>query len=94
MPVREIPKAYEYECDGCGKKHLQENANGHYTDSRPPRWSRLILKRTAYDHQGSACADATVDRLFCDECTSKVARAINNVLVITISEAPSVPRKP
>lgn len=80
MTIREIPKSFEYTCDGCGALHVQENANGHYTDSRPPHWSRLKLSRTAFDFQGSACADASVEKLLCEKCTERMVSAINRSL--------------
>lgn len=79
MSVTEIPKSYKYTCDLCGTVHVQENANGHYTDSRPPYWSRLTLARDAHDFQGAPVADATVKRLLCPKCTTLVAEAINSV---------------
>ena len=77
MSIREIPRAFVYICDGCSKEHKQENANGHYTDSRPPHWIRLKLARTAYDYQGAACADASIERLLCEDCSPKVEAAIS-----------------
>jgi hypothetical protein len=79
MAVREIPKSFEYTCDICGMEHLQENASGHYTDSRPPHWSRLTLARDAYDYQGCAGADATVKLLLCEKCSERAVAAINGL---------------
>lgn len=61
MAIKEVPKAFRYTCDGCGHFHIQENANGHYTNSTPPRWTtiRIILK---YD-------GVTFEKLFCEECS-------------------------
>ena len=81
MTIREIPKSFEYTCDGCGEVHVDHNASGHYTDSRPPHWANLVFARTAYDYQGSACADATIIRLLCEKCSDRVAKAINTSLV-------------
>ena len=78
MAIEEIPRSFKYTCDKCGKVHIQENAAGYYTDSRPDHWSRLVLERTAYAWDGTAAADATVKLLLCQECTDKVALAINN----------------
>ena len=80
MAIREIPKSFEYSCDSCGEVHLQENANGHYSDSRPPHWTRLKLSRSAYDFQGYACADASIERLLCEKCSERVVQAINTAL--------------
>lgn len=80
MTIREIPRSFLYVCDGCGTEHKQENASGHYFDSRPPHWTRLKLGRTAYDYQGAACADGSIERLLCPDCSSKVANAINAAL--------------
>jgi hypothetical protein len=81
MAITEIPRAFLYTCDGCGKQDKQENASGHYTDSRPPHWTRIKVARTAYDFQGSACADASIERLLCPDCSERVIAAINNSLV-------------
>ena len=81
MPIREIPKAYEYTCDSCGKTHLQENANGHYPNSRPKYWATLHLEQSAYDHQGGAVADASIISLLCDECCKAVVAAINDAIM-------------
>jgi hypothetical protein len=80
MGVREIPKSFEYTCDACAKVHTQRNANGHYSDSRPPYWSRLTLAQDAHDFQGAAVADGTIKRLLCDDCTPRVSAAINKAI--------------
>jgi hypothetical protein len=77
MAIREIPKSFEYQCDVCGKTHLQENANGHYTNSRPPHWAWLMVKQDAYDYQGAAVADGSINRLLCDECRPSLVEAVN-----------------
>lgn len=74
MAVREIAARFEIVCDGCAKTVEQNSKN------RPEYWSKLILQRDAYDFQGSACADATVERLLCANCTTKIAGAINAAL--------------
>jgi hypothetical protein len=79
MSVREIPPAFEYTCDLCGAIHLQENASGHYTDSRPPHWGRLTVAQDAHDWQGQAVADGTIKRLLCNKCLSRMCDAINAV---------------
>ena len=77
MTIREIPRAFEYRCDVCGKTHVQENAGGHYTDSRPDRWARLIIRQDAHDFQGQAVADGSIERLLCDDCRPGIIAAIN-----------------
>jgi hypothetical protein len=77
MGIREIPRAFEYACDVCGKSHTQENAGGHYTDSRPRFWARLIIKQDAHDFQGQPVADGSIERLLCDDCRAGVVAAIN-----------------
>jgi len=77
MAVNEIPRQFEYECDVCGAKHLQQNAGGHYTDSRPPHWARLEFRMDAYDFQGAAVADGSVRRLLCDGCSIEARQAVN-----------------
>lgn len=79
MSIETIPQAFKYTCDLCGKEHLQVNASGHYSNSRPPHWATLIVAQDAYDYQGSACADATIKRLLCDDCRPLIIAAINEV---------------
>lgn len=77
MSIIEIPRQFKYVCDTCGKIHVQENANGHYSDSRPPHWGRLIIRQDAHDYQGQAVADGTIERLLCSDCHPSVIDAIN-----------------
>ena len=77
MSIREIPKAFEYVCDVCKKAHMQQNASGHYSNSRPPHWADLHIKQDAYDYQGAAVADGSVHRLLCDDCRYSVIKVIN-----------------
>lgn len=77
MAIREIPRAFIYACDVCGAEHRQENAGGHYTDSRPPYWVGLIFAQHAYDYQGSAVADGTVKRLLCADCAKEAQELVN-----------------
>jgi hypothetical protein len=77
MSVEKIPQSFRYICDVCGMAHLQENAGGHYTDSRPPHWARLTIAQAAHDYQGMECADATIARLLCDDCRAGAVDAIN-----------------
>lgn len=79
MTVREIPKSYEYTCDVCGEVHVQQNASGHYTDSRPPKWARLTFAQDAEDWSGSAVADGTVKLLLCSMCRMKAAIMLNGL---------------
>lgn len=65
--IEEIPKAYRYQCDACGLSHKQENANGYYTNSTPPRWTTIDM--TFYDEK-------RVTRLFCDECSIYIKRMV------------------
>lgn len=68
MTIREIPRAFVYECDGCGLEHKQENAGGHYTDSRPDGWGRVTLKYAA---------NFELERLLCPKCLTRVKDAID-----------------
>jgi hypothetical protein len=43
MSIREVPKSYVYTCDVCNAEHVQENANGCYTNSTPPGWSTIKI---------------------------------------------------
>lgn len=92
MGVREIPKAYEYTCDQCGEKHRQENAAGHYTNSRPPRWSWLTFARDALDYQGLPIGDGTIKRLLCSDCTPlpKLSTAARARIIETIEAEEAV----
>lgn len=85
MSVREIPKSYEYTCDCCGTVHVQENAGGHYTNSRPPRWAMLTLAQDAEDWSGAAVADGTLKLLLCQLCRGSLASSIA-ALVATLRE--------
>lgn len=78
MAIREIPKAYDYICDVCGFTHRQENAGGHYANSRPEHWGELVVKQDAYDFQGAAVADGTIKRLLCSDCREGAIKAIND----------------
>jgi hypothetical protein len=80
MAVVEVPRSYRYICDDCGAEHVQENAGGHYTNSRPKFWAHLKLSRDAYDHQGSAVADGSIERLLCAACSEKVISSINSAI--------------
>ncbi len=80
MAIREIQRAFEYICDGCNVSHLQENAAGHYRDSRPPHWNYIKVSRDAEDFQGQAVADASFRRLLCPTCTVDVLDAINSAI--------------
>lgn len=78
MGIQEIPRSFKYTCDVCGKVDLQENASGHYTDSRPPHWTRLKLARTAYGLNKQAFADASYERLLCSGCSEAIDLAITS----------------
>mgnify|MGYP001263534490 CR=1 FL=1 len=80
MSIREIPRSFVYTCDGCKVEHTQENAGGHYANSRPPHWATLKIAREAYDSHGAACADASLERLLCKDCAGKVFAAVNTSL--------------
>jgi len=77
MSITEIPRAFLYKCDVCGAEHIQEGASGYYTNSRPPHWAMLRIEQTAYDYQGAACADGTIERLLCDACRGEAIKVIN-----------------
>lgn len=85
MAIREIPKSFVYTCDVCGVEHAQENANGHYTDSRPPHWVRLMFKRTAYDEHNMPCVDASVELLLCPEHAKMAQQGINSLKKASVS---------
>lgn len=81
MAIREIPKAYEYQCDRCNAVHRQENAIGQYSDSRPPSWSRLELVQDAHDYYGVAVASGTRNLLLCHLCTKAANRMVDQFIV-------------
>ncbi len=76
MSVQEIPKSYRYTCDLCGANHVQEHANGHYTNSVPPDWMRLKIlgngKRWSYPAE-------PLDKLLCESCGELTLKAIERV---------------
>lgn len=72
MAVTEIPTTWRYICDGCHKENEQK-----HKVLFPSYWSHLTLASHCYDYQGSAVADGTITRLLCEDCTTKVAKAIN-----------------
>jgi len=61
MDIEEIPRAFRYNCDGCPVYHKQENANGHYPNSTPPRWNTIKVT--------SATSSESFERLFCEDCS-------------------------
>lgn len=65
MSIREIPKSYEYQCDGCPVTHLQENANGHYFNSTPEGWMTVKLQP---GHGGGG----GTEKLLCPNCKMNV----------------------
>lgn len=76
MPVEEIPRSFLYTCDNCAAAHRQRNAQGHYTESTPPKWSRLKIYRLAYEGD-VAIGSMSSERLLCDVCTSHLKIFIN-----------------
>lgn len=76
MTIREIPKSYEYTCDGCGVTHIQEGAGGHYTNSTPPGW--LTLKA-----QGDALCNSLGgkgyfrEKLLCSDCALPIIKLMD-----------------
>lgn len=71
MSLREIPRSFEFICDGCGAKEAQAS------NTRPKGSSNLHIGRDAYDYQGMAVADASCKRLLCFDCSAKLEAAIN-----------------
>lgn len=58
-------------CDGCRKVVTSASK------SRPAYWTGLDISAHAYDYQGAACADASVSRTLCRDCTNLVHDAVN-----------------
>lgn len=69
MSVKEIPRAFDYICDACNETHHQENAGGHYTNSRPPNWSHLKMAG-AHDREV----------LLCPRCGDRAAKIVEAAL--------------
>lgn len=61
MGVVEIPRSFKYTCDRCGDEHVQENAAGHYSNSRPPNWSSVQVLGRPLESS-----------LLCDDCSNEV----------------------
>lgn len=76
MGIREIAASYEFVCDGCGKVEKKQS------NSRPSHWAGLHISADAYDYQGCAVADASVNRLLCPICTDATHKAINTVMTV------------
>ena len=76
MTIREIPRAFLYTCDACDVEHRQENAQGHYTESVPPHWSRIRIRK------GSSFEETfeTFEHLLCDACGPRTIGAIDRVM--------------
>ena len=77
MTVETIPQAFRYICDICGHVHIQENATGHYTDSKPPHWYKLRILADADDWQGQVVAGHDIERLLCSTCGPIITAALN-----------------
>lgn len=71
MTIKKIPESYLFTCDKCRKEEKQEKSY------RPKYWCKLRFEQDAYDFQGNAVADGSVERLLCPECSSIVEKAIN-----------------
>lgn len=71
MGITVIPKTYKFNCDGCPVVVTQDHPQ------QPKNWSRLEVHRDAYDLQGSAVADASIERLLCEACSDHIVKIIN-----------------
>lgn len=76
MAIRHIPEIVVFICDGCS---AEQKADGEY-QRRPKYWSTLRVERDAYDYQGCAVADGSIERMLCRECSTKLENAINQAL--------------
>ena len=82
MSITEIPKQYVYECesprcvagvDSRGvRRHVQRNASGHYPNSCPPGWWRVVIKTDR---------DAGCETLLCPACVAGHTGFLNAVRV-------------
>jgi uncharacterized cysteine cluster protein YcgN (CxxCxxCC family) len=65
-----IPAKEETYCDVCGRLCVAGGASRNMD-------GELVLKRKALDDVGRPCADATVKKDLCDDCLSRIEKAIN-----------------
>lgn len=76
MTIKEVPKSYVYTCDLCGAEHVQENAGGHYSNSTPPDWMKLMVggngRRWSYPGE-------PINKLLCESCGERTLQAIERV---------------
>lgn len=90
MPtIREI-RGFEYECGKCGATHIQDNANGHYSNSTPPGWitvtahmplpklkSETTIPPMLLEQQG---ATTYIQYLLCEVCSERLRHMLVTVL--------------
>lgn len=69
-----VPEHHIWHCDLCDYEVLVFRKAG-----RPPHWTKLMLKRDAYDGGDVAVADASVELYLCQPCTGRVITAINSM---------------
>lgn len=69
MTVREIPRSFVYACDSCGQEHVQDNAGGHYTGSRPVGWVGYVVRTDDHPNHND-------QRLLCETCGATFLRLI------------------
>ena len=74
MSVAVKPALHRYTCDGCSLV-VEPTVHG-----RPKHWSELVIHRDLYDFQGMACADGTLRRDLCADCSNTVYEAINKTI--------------
>lgn len=76
--IEEIPKSFKYSCDRCESYHIQENANGHYSNSCPGEWSYLTwspqgipILKVSYELDETGCK-----LLLCKTCSKSAKNLI------------------
>lgn len=74
MGLNRIPPTYEHICDGCKATHVSASS------ARPRYWCDLTVAQEAYDFQGNAVANGSIERLLCPICKEKVVAAINSAM--------------
>ena len=82
MTVREIPRQFKYICDACSFSHTQSGSTGHYTDSRPPGWSRWRVGWGRHKNRGFGELEGEYrEILLCNDCSTEAEAAFSASLL-------------
>jgi hypothetical protein len=80
MTIREVPRSFEYTCDRCGETHVQQNAHGHYHNSRPPEWAGLSLVRDVHRNDIYTIPGDKEEALLCRDCMERAFDLVRKFL--------------